>query len=167
MMNSWLAGSARFAELTPDLNEAILVLDFGEGAEEWRLEGGSEALQQQFLAQSRWAGEALINVHLVNHETGSPVEPEVRWFRLLRERNSPGKSSPLVIDSAGVALSNWTLENIAARSAALCTDLHRTNPIKNDSNWLIKKFREDRIGTTIKLAGACILVFVLLRLVLR
>lgn len=166
-MNSWLNFATSFAELSSGSGETVLQLQFGDGTEEWSLEGGLESTQQRFLQLSRRAGQALVDVHLFNHETGSAIDPEIRWFRLLRERNNPSDSSPVVIDSVGVAISSWTLADLGRYSSELCRELQSTNPIQKDSSWLVKKLREDRIGTVLKLTGAMLLALVLLRLLLR
>lgn len=161
-VKSWLDYQAEFAELIPHTNGATLELQFGEGAEDWSVRGINERIEKEFMALSSQAGQALLEVHLRNHETGSNVAPEIRWFRLLRERNSPENVIPLLIDKQGVALSEWSLDSIAEHAAFITADLHKTHEIQSSQFWLMRHFYKDPMGTTVKAVGILVLVVILM-----
>lgn len=162
-IKSWLDYKAEFAELGPALREARLELHFGEGAEDWSVVGLSEDLENQFLAHSAQAGKALVDIHLKDHETGSKVAPEVRWFRFLRERSNPGDIKPVLFDGEGAALFEWSTLDAANLSASLCADLHRISPIPLSPYWLVNKYKQDPIGTSIVAVCIIALTAILLR----
>jgi len=164
---SWLTLGQKFAKGCQSGHDVILTLEFGDGVEDWSLQGGSDSHRKEFTALSRQAGEALYAVHLVDHETGSKVAPEVRWYRLLREKNAQEVAQPLVIDSAGVAVSSWSLPDAVIRSEELCAQLERTNPLASSKSWLHKQITEDPIGITFKAIAAVVLGYLLIRLGLR
>lgn len=163
-MKSWKNYQNLFAELSSLSDGIRLELRFGEGEEDWFVDVGDESRRTEFLKICTSAGESLPQIHLSDHETGSTIAPEVRWFRLLRERNFPGVSTPILIDKAGVALSEWSLEEAACRSADLCDELQRGSPIQASSNNFRNAFRRDPIGISLKISGALVLGFVLYRL---
>jgi len=166
-VKSWLDYKTEFAELAPQLREAKLELQFGEGAENWSLYGVSDVIQKQFMQLSAQAGKALVDIHLKDHETGSAVEPEIRWFRFLRERSNPSDIKPVVFDSEGIALFEWSNLDAARLSASLCVDLQRISPIPQSPNWLINKYKQDPIGTILKTLCVAVLTLIFLRLSLR
>ena len=165
--DSWLTYAKRFSQMCKVSEDVTLTLEFGEGVEDWALTECPDSLANDFKMLSRKAGEALYAVHLVNHETGSRVEPEVRWFRLLKEQNRQIEAQPLVIDQEGVAVYAWSLPEAVQRSIDLSAQLQRTNPIHPTQSRLARAFHTDRAGTILKLAGGFILVGVLIRLGLK
>lgn len=165
-VKSWLDYKTEFAELAPQLQEATLELQFGEGAENWSLYGVSDVIQKQFMQLSAQAGRALVEIHLKDHETGSVVEPETRWFRFLRERSNPNDIKPVLFDSEGIALFEWSKLDAAQLSASLCVDLQRISPIPQSPNWYINKYKQDPIGTSLITLCVTLLTLILLRLLL-
>ena len=99
----------------------------------------------------------------MDHETGSPIDPATRWFRLLRERNHPHTHSPVVIDHAGAALSEWQLVEPAMGCAALCGELQRSHPIA-PIGWFQRKATQDPVGLCMLAVGAVLLLVLLFRL---
>jgi hypothetical protein len=166
-VKSWLDYKTEFAELAPQLREATLELQFGEGAENWSLYGVSDIIQKQFMQLSAQAGRALVDIHLKDHETGSVVEPEIRWFRFLRERSNPNDIKPVLFDSEGIALFEWSNLDAAQLSAGVCLDLQRVSPIPQSPNWLINKYKLDPIGTSLITLSVTLLTLILLRLLAR
>ena len=166
-MISWRDFHQAFESLESSELDIQLELIFGDGAEEWTAHSEHEDIKRQFLNLCGQAGELLPAIHLTNHETGSPVMPEVRWFRLLRERNNPHMSSPLLVDQAGVALSQWLLESPIQRSIRLCSELERSNPIQKSEGWFLTKIRQDPIGSGVAGFGALLLVIILIRIVAK
>lgn len=166
-VKSWLDYKTEFAELVPQFREATLELQFGEGAENWSLYGVSNDIQKQFMQLSAEAGKALVDIHLKDHETGSVVAPETRWFRFLRERSNPNDIKPVLFDDKGAALFEWSLLDAAQLSASLCVDLQRLSPIPQSPNWFINKYKQDPIATSLNTIGITLLTLILLRLVLR
>lgn len=163
-VKSWLDYKTEFAELVPQLREATLELQFGEGAENWSLYGVSDVIQKQFMQLSAQAGTALVDIHLKDHETGSVVAPETRWFRFLRERSNPNDIKPVLFDSEGAALFEWTKLDAAQLSASLCVDLQRISPIPQSPYWLINKYKQDPIATSMIAVCVTLLTLILLRL---
>ena len=163
-VKSWLDYKTEFAELAPALQGATLELRFGEGAEDWSLYGVSDNIQKRFMELSAQAGKALVDIHLKDHETGSRIAPEIRWFRFLRERSSPNDVKPLLFDNEGVALFEWSKNDVAQLSANLCIDLQRISPIPQSPYWLINKYKQDPIGTSIITVCFTLLTIILLRL---
>jgi hypothetical protein len=163
-VKSWLDYKTEFAELVPQLREATLELQFGDGAENWSLYGVNDVIQKQFMQLSAQAGRALVAIHLKDHETGSVVAPETRWFRFLRERSNPNDIKPVLFDSEGIALSEWSKLDPAQLSANLCVDLQRISPIPQSANWFINKYKQDPIGTCLKTLCVTLLTLILLRL---
>lgn len=163
-VKSWLDYKTEFAELAPALQDATLELRFGEGAEDWSLYGVNDSTQKRFMELSAQTGKALVDIHLKDHETGSRIAPEIRWFRFLRERSSPNDIKPLLFDSEGVALFEWSQTDVAHLSANLCVDLQRISPIPQSPYWLINKYKQDPIGTSIITVCFTLLAIILLRL---
>lgn len=163
-LNHWSEYQSAFAELGSSVAEISLELQFGDGAEEWIVHSEIADASARFLQLSAQAGALLPEVHLSNHETGSVIAPETRWFRLLRERNSPYLTSPVVIDQAGVALSRWTLDLAADCSCQLCLELQQTHPLEKSGNWLSRKIASDPIGLLFVVFGAALLMLLLARL---
>ena len=163
----WAGYRHQFAQLQGAGSELQLCLEFGEGAEDWYLTSESQALKDGFLAISRQAGKALADTHLSNHETGALVDPEIRWFRLLRERNQPRVVSPVVIDNHGVALSKWQLDDGLFGSMAICHELEHGNQPSSVISDMINRYKADPIGISVKVLGSAALAMLLVRLALR